>query len=120
MARILVVDDSPTEARALTDKLTREGHSVLTASSGEDGITLACAEQPDVILMDVVMPGKDGFQATREITRSASTGHIPVIIVSAKSDSVDEVWGLRQGARCYLTKPVDDKQLKAAVNNVLG
>ena len=119
MARILVVDDSPTEARHLADTLTRQGHSVMTACSGDDGITLASAEQPDVILMDVVMPGKDGFQATREITRAAATRHIPVIIVSAKNQAVDEVWGRRQGASFYLTKPVDGRPLIAAVNDVL-
>ena len=119
MDRILVVDDSPTEARHLADTLIRQGHSVLTACSGDDGITLASAEQPDVILMDVVMPGKDGFQATREITQSAETRHIPVIIVSAKSQTVDAIWGRRQGASVYLTKPVDGRQLIAAVNDVL-
>ena len=119
MARILVADYSPTEACLLVDTLSRQGHGVMTACSGEDGITLASDEQPDLILMDVVMPGKDSFQATREITRSDVTGHIPVIIVSAKSQAVDEVWGRRQGVRCYLTKPVNGRQRLAAVNGEL-
>ena len=120
MARILVIDDSPTATNQFVNALARDGHQVLTAASGYDGVSLASAEQPDVILMDVVMPGMNGFQATRQITRSDSTRHIPVIIVSAKSQDADKVWGERQGACGYLTKPVDDKTLVATVNGVLS
>lgn len=120
MARILVVDDSPAEAHHFVNVLARQGHEVLTANSGEDGIDMAGAEQPDVILMDVVMPGVNGFQATRQITRATNTRHIPVIIVSSKSQDADRVWGERQGACGYLTKPVDDRTLIKAVNGALG
>jgi twitching motility two-component system response regulator PilH len=120
MARILVVDDSPSETHHFVNVLARHGHQVLTATSGADGITLATSEQPDVILMDVVMPGVNGFQATRQLTRGSDTSHIPVIIVSAKSQDADRVWGERQGASGYLTKPVDDRILIATVNEVLG
>ena len=119
MARILVVDDSPTETHRLVNALASHGHQVLTAATGTDGVSLAAAEQPDVILMDVVMPGINGFQATREITRSTSTSHIPVIIVSSKDQDADKVWGERQGACGYLTKPVDDKTLLTTVNGLL-
>lgn len=119
MARILVVDDSPTETHLLANVLAKHGHDVMTAASGGDGIDLAGAEQPDVILMDVVMPGINGFQATRQITRNRGTSHIPVIMVSSKSQDADRVWGVRQGASDYLTKPIDEKSLMRAVNDAL-
>jgi len=120
MARILVVDDSPAETHQFVSALAKHGHQVLTAASGNDGIDIASAEQPDVILMDVVMPGINGFQATRQLTRGQSTQHIPVIIVSTKGLPADRVWGERQGAAGYLTKPVDDRTLIRAVNDALG
>ena len=120
MARILVVDDSPTETHQFVNALARHGHQVLTAASGSDGIDLASVEQPDIILMDVVMPGINGFQATRQLTRNDNTSHIPVIIVSSKSQDADRVWGERQGACGYLTKPVDDRVLIDTVNDVLS
>ena len=120
MARILVVDDSPTETHKIVNTLSRLGHQVLTAATGSDGVSKAQEEQPDVILMDVVMPGINGFQATRQITRSDSTSHIPVVIVSSKNQDADRVWGERQGACGYLTKPVDDRTLINTVNGLLG
>lgn len=120
MARILVVDDSPTETHQFVNALARHGHQVLTAASGSVGITMASEELPDVILMDVVMPGINGFQATRQLTKGESTSHIPVIIVSSKSQDADRVWGERQGACGYLTKPVDDRVLISTVNDVLS
>ncbi|MEM7000555.1 MAG: response regulator [Pseudomonadota bacterium] len=120
MARILVVDDSPTETHTMVNTLARQGHQVLTAATGNDGVSMASMEQPDVILMDVVMPGINGFQATRQITRSDATSHIPVIIVSSKNQDADRIWGERQGACGYLTKPVDERTLIDAVNNLLG
>ena len=119
MARILVVDDSPAETHQFVNVLAKHGHQVLTATSGSDGIDLASTEQPDVILMDVVMPGINGFQATRQLTRGSDTSHIPVIIVSSKNQDTDRLWGERQGARGYLTKPVDDRTLIDAVNGAL-
>ena len=120
MARILVVDDSPTETHQFVNALARHGHQVLTAASGSDGITMASEELPDVILMDVVMPGINGFQATRQLTKGENTCHIRVIIVSSKSQDADRVWGERQGACGYLTKPVDDRVLISTVNDVLS
>ncbi len=119
MARILVVDDSPTETHQMVNTLARQGHQVLTAASGVDGVSMANAEQPDIILMDVVMPGINGFQATRQITRNDETSHIPVVIVSSKNQDADKVWGERQGACGYLTKPVDDRTLINTVNGLL-
>ncbi len=120
MARILVVGDSPTETHRMVNALARQGHQVLTAASGSDGVSMADIEQPDVILMDVVMPGINGFQATRQITRNDSTSHIPVIIVSSKDQDADKVWGERQGACGYLTKPIDDRSLIQMVNGLVG
>jgi twitching motility two-component system response regulator PilH len=120
MARILVVDDSPAETHQFMTALARHGHQVLTAASGNDGIDIASAQQPDVILMDVVMPGINGFQATRQLTRDEVTQHIPVIIISTKGLPADRIWGERQGACGYLTKPIDDRTLIRAVDNALG
>ena len=111
MARILIIDDSPTETFRFKEILTKHGFATVEATNGADGVTLARAEQPDLILMDVVMPGVNGFQATRQITRDAKTKHIPVIIVSTKDQATDRLWGKRQGAKDYLTKPVDEDLL---------
>ena len=119
MARILVIDDSPTEIHHFVSLLARHGHEVVTASNADDGISLAGNEKPDIILMDVVMPGINGFQATRHLTRSDTTKHIPVIIVSSKNQETDVVWGQRQGAKGYLTKPIKEQILIETVNEVL-
>ncbi|MDC5585235.1 response regulator [Acinetobacter baumannii] len=120
MARILIVDDSPTETFRFKEILTKHGYDVLEASNGADGVTLAKAEQPDLILMDVVMPGVNGFQATRQITRDEDTKHIPVVIVSTKDQATDRVWGKRQGAIDYLIKPIEEKQLIDVIKQFLN
>ena len=120
MARILIVDDSPTETFRFKEILTKHGYDVLEASNGADGVTLAKAEQPDLVLMDVVMPGVNGFQATRQITRDEDTKHIPVVIVSTKDQATDRVWGKRQGACDYLTKPIDEQQLIDVIKQLLS
>lgn len=104
---ILVVDDSPTERHFLSDLLTRNGYTVSTADSAEDALQQARQSPPQLILMDVVMPGQNGFQATREITKDPMICDIPVIICTNKHQETDRIWGLRQGARDYLVKPVD-------------
>ena len=115
MARILVVDDSPTEMFRFKEILLKHGYEVLEASNGADGVTLAQAEQPDLILMDVVMPGVNGFQATRHIARAEETKHIPIVIVSTKDQDTDRAWGKRQGAKEYLTKPIDEEELLSVI-----
>jgi twitching motility two-component system response regulator PilH len=119
MARILVVDDSPTEMFRFKEILSKNGYDVLEAFNGADGVTLAQAELPDLVLMDVVMPGVNGFQATRQIARSEKTKHIPVVIVSTKDQDTDRVWGKRQGAIDYLTKPIDEAQLLTVIQQYL-
>lgn len=120
MARILIVDDSPTEMYKLTSILEKHGHQVLKAENGADGVALARQEKPDAVLMDIVMPGLNGFQATRQLTKDADTNHIPVIVVTTKDQETDQVWAKRQGARDYLTKPVDEENLIRILNSVLA
>ncbi len=116
---ILIVDDSPTETHILKGILERGGYQVITAENGEAGVTSATTFSPDLILMDVVMPGLNGFQATRELSRSPETAEIPIIMVSTKSQETDRAWGLRQGARDYVVKPVSPKQLLQKIGVVL-
>lgn len=120
MARILVVDDSPTELYKLTGMLEKHGHEVLKAENGADGVALARQEKPDAVLMDIVMPGLNGFQATRQLTKDPETASIPVIIVTTKDQETDKVWGKRQGAKDYLTKPVEEDTLIKTLKAVLG
>jgi len=119
MARVLIVDDSPTETYKISQMLSKHGYEVLTAESGEQGIELARSEKPDVVLMDIVMPGMNGFQATRQLTNDAATSAIPVIIVTTKDQETDRLWGKRQGAKGYLTKPVDDSTLVNTIKSVM-
>jgi len=119
MARVLIVDDSPTEMYKLTGMLEKHGHQVIQAKNGADGVALARQEQPDAVLMDIVMPGVNGFQATRQLSKTPETAHIPVIIVTTKDQETDKVWGQRQGAKDYLTKPVDEDTLIKKLNAVL-
>ncbi len=113
--RILVVDDSATERHMLRDLLTKAGYDVVSSENGEDAIVKAKQVKPDLILMDVVMPGLNGFQATRAISRDPETKSIPVIMCTSKSQETDKIWGLRQGARDYVVKPVDRELLLAKI-----
>jgi twitching motility two-component system response regulator PilH len=113
--KILIVDDSPTERHVLTALLTGKGYQVITAQSGEEGIAKAKSELPDLVLMDVVMPGLNGYQATRTLTRDPATRNIPVIVCTTKSQETDKIWGLRQGAHDYLVKPVNGQELLAKI-----
>ncbi|MCK6406203.1 MAG: response regulator [Rhodocyclaceae bacterium] len=109
--KILVVDDSPTERHFMVDLLTKNGYQVVTAESGEEGVSKAKAEKPDLIIMDVVMPGLNGYQATRTLTRDEETKNIPVLMCTSKGQETDKIWGLRQGAQDYLVKPVNPEEL---------
>jgi twitching motility two-component system response regulator PilH len=120
MPQILIVDDSPTEIHVLTSILTKHGYTVSSVSSAEDGLKRAKEMRPDLILMDVVMPGMNGFQATRELNKEPETAHIPVIIVTTKDQETDRVWGLRQGAKDYVTKPVAENELLEKIKTVLS
>jgi twitching motility two-component system response regulator PilH len=112
---ILVVDDSKTELMMMSDLLTKQGFAVRTAECADDAFKRLAEQKPDLILMDVVMPGQNGFQLTRAITRDPQFSDVPVIMCTSKNQETDRVWGMRQGARDYITKPVDGKQLLAKI-----
>lgn len=120
MTCVLIVDDSPTEMHVLKNMLENNGFQTLTAASGEEGIEIAKAQKPDLVLMDVVMPGLNGFQATRQLTRGAETASIPVIICTTKDQETDRVWGMRQGATDYIAKPIGEVDLISKVKSALG
>ncbi len=113
--KVLIVDDSKTELMYLTDLLVKEGMQVRTAENAEDAFKRLSEEKPDLILMDVVMPGQNGFQLTRAITRDPKFADVPVIMCTSKNQETDRVWGMRQGARDYITKPVDAAELKSKI-----
>jgi twitching motility two-component system response regulator PilH len=120
MTQIMIVDDSPTDAHLLERILQKNGYQTLRAETGDEGVEVARRMKPDLILMDVVMPGLNGFQATRELSSNPETSSIPVIIVTRKNQQVDRVWGMRQGARNYVTKPVRESDLLTLINETLA
>ena len=119
MARILIVDDSPSQLVGLKRIVEKLGHQVVTAEDGSAGVEAAKREVPDLILMDVVMPNLNGFQATRTISKDAKTSHIPIVLVTTKDQETDRVWGIRQGAKAYVTKPVSEGELVETINKLL-
>ena len=119
MARILIVDDSPSQLMGIQRIVEKLGHQTLTAEDGAAGVEVAKAELPDLILMDVVMPNLNGFQATRTLSRDTNTRHIPVILVTTKDQDTDRMWGMRQGARAYLTKPFSESDRSDSENGLV-
>lgn len=113
--KVLIVDDSKNELMFLSDLLVRQGMVVRTAQNSDEAMLRLAEDRPDLILMDVVMPGQNGFQLTRLITRSPEYADIPIIMCTSKNQETDRVWGMRQGARGYVTKPVDPAELKAKI-----
>lgn len=113
--KILIVDDSPTERFFLADLLSKRGYAVVTAESGDEALSKVRSERPSLVVMDVVMPGTSGYQATRAIARDPATQMIPVILCTSKGAESDRIWGLRQGAKEYVVKPVDPEELLAKI-----
>lgn len=113
--KVLVVDDSKTEIMYMTDLLTKNGFTVRSAENAEDAFRRLAEEKPDLILMDVVMPGQNGFQLTRAISRDPQFSDVPIIMCTSKNQETDRVWGMRQGARDYITKPVNAAELMAKI-----
>jgi twitching motility two-component system response regulator PilH len=120
MSKILIVDDSPSQLYSLREMVERGGHHALIADSGEKALEVATDECPEVILMDIVMPGMSGYQAKRKLSASHATRHIPVIFVTSKTGEADRTWGLRQGAREYITKPVNPNYLLSAISEAVA
>lgn len=117
---ILVVDDSPTERHFLSELLSSHGYQVSTADTGDAALERIKSSPPHLVIMDVVMPGQNGFQTTREINRNPATQHLPVIICTSKNQETDRIWGMRQGAREFMVKPVDSTLLLQKIANLLG
>jgi len=116
--KIMVVDDSPTDLHLISEMLTKNGYSVVAAESGEEAVEMVKVEKPDLVLMDIVMPGINGFEATRTITKDPENAGVAVIIISTKGQETDRVWGLRQGAKDYLVKPVDEQTLISKIKGL--
>jgi twitching motility two-component system response regulator PilH len=119
MARILIVDDSPSQLLGIKRIVEKLGHEAFSAEDGAAGVEVAKQELPDLILMDVVMPNLNGFQATRTISKNPETAHIPIILVTTKDQETDKVWGMRQGAKAYVTKPIKEEDLIKTLNEFL-
>ncbi len=118
VSKVLVVDDSKTELMFLKDLLQKNGYAVRTAENADDAFRCLTEDRPDLILMDVVMPGQNGFQLTRTITRDPQYQGLPIIICTSKNQETDRVWGMRQGARDYVTKPIDARELLAKIRAI--
>lgn len=120
MARILIVDDSPSQLMGIRRIVEKLGHEAITAEDGAQGVEVCKRELPDLVLMDVVMPNLNGFQATRAISKDPATQHIPVILVTTKDQDTDRVWGMRQGAKAYITKPFSETDLADVITQVMS
>jgi twitching motility two-component system response regulator PilH len=120
MALIMIVDDSPTEVHVLKTALEKHGYETVSAADGSECLSMVREMRPDLIFMDVVMPGVNGFQATRSLTRDPQTSSIPVIMITTTDQETDRIWGLRQGAVDYLVKPVTEATLVAKAQEVLA
>lgn len=120
MPKILIVDDSPTQRQALINILQKNNFETIIAEDGQQGVDMSRSEHPDLILMDVVMPGLNGFQATRHITKHESTQNIPVIMLTSKDQETDRVWAERQGASDYIIKPAEEKDLMDKISRFIS
>jgi len=120
MALILIADDSPTEIYILKKILEKHNHQIIIAEDGQQAIELTKSKRPNLIVMDVVMPNLNGFQTTRQLSKDPNTSNIPIVIVSSKDQETDKLWGLRQGAKGYLSKPITEELLMSKVNTLLG
>lgn len=119
MSTVLVVDDSRTEMQVITSCLQRGGLNVETAGSSEEALTKISSQKPDVIILDVVLPGRSGFELCRDLKAEAATSKIPVVMCSTKGSDMDIFWGKKQGADAYITKPIDQDQLLQTVKQLI-
>lgn len=120
MRRILLVEDSRTQAYTTSKVLERNGYEVIVAENGEDGVAFAKERSPDLVIMDIVMEGTNGYEATRRIASDVRTSRIPVVMLTSKDQVTDKLWAFKQGALGYLVKPVQEQELVSTINNLLG
>ena len=120
MTKILVVDDSPTELALITLPLKKEGFDVISAVDGEEGLIKIDSEKPDLVILDVILPRKNGFQICRQIKTQPETKNIPVILLTSRSQDSDKFWGMKQGADEYMTKPFNSEELLAAIKRFIN
>ena len=118
--KIMIVDDSPTEQQVIVDALKGKGYEITTAADGDEALAKALADTPEVIVLDVIMPGKNGFQVCRTLKANAETQGIKILILSKKTEQADKFWGEKQGADAYMTKPFDAGELRTQVEHLLG
>jgi len=116
---ILVVEDSPVYLRTITELLKEEGYEVVTAVDGEEALEKAISQKPKLMVLDIILPKKNGFQVCRQIKTSPDTRDIKIIMMTSKSQDSDRFWGLKQGAEKYMTKPFDDEELLASIAELL-
>ncbi len=117
--KILVVDDSPTDLKLAVAPLQRKGYVIVTAADGEEALTKAAQERPTLIVLDVILPKKNGYQVCRQLKNAPETKDVKVLMVTSKSNDSDRFWGMKQGADAYLTKPYTDEDLLASVKKLL-
>jgi twitching motility two-component system response regulator PilH len=120
MSTILVVDDSPTALKLVSKALATTGHRIITASDGEEAVTKATTEHPDVVVLDVIMPHKNGYQVCRQLKKDAKTHDIKIVLFTCQNQQADHFWGMQQGADAYLTKPFHEAELLATVAQFLA
>ncbi|HEY9602691.1 MAG TPA: response regulator [Allocoleopsis sp.] len=119
MSTVLVVEDSLTDMQVLTSCLRQGGFNVVTSDSGEEAITKINSQKPDIIVLDVVLPGRSGYEVCRDLKAEAATSKIPVVICSTKGGEMDKFWGMKQGADAYIAKPVDQEELLRTVKQLI-
>lgn len=113
--KILIADDSATVRHFLIETLAKAGYEISTAQTGEEAVSKAQKEMPDLVLMDIVMPGMNGYQATRAIAKHEATKHIPVLVLTSKDMETDRIWALRQGAKEFISKPIEAASLLSKI-----
>ncbi|WP_017656130.1 response regulator transcription factor [Fortiea contorta] len=119
MSTVLVVEDTPSQLELINNFLLENGHKVIKAYDAKDGLDKAVAQPPDVIITDVVMPGMSGFEFCRQLKKNPLTEKVPIIICSSKNQEIDRIWGMKQGADAYITKPFTKQELLRALQSVV-
>lgn len=117
--KILVVEDTPSEMELMVHYLRNSGWTVICATSAQEALDKAVEHQPDAIVTDVVMPGMSGFELCRSLKKQPETANVPIVICTSKNQDIDRLWGMKQGADAYVTKPYTQDQLVESVKSVM-